>query len=118
MNNQYPVLGNDMSKRKFDVCLITVGSGKEKYRTFSNDSRGFEQLSKFLQLNGVEKVHACMEPTSRFANKLALWLQERGHTVSIVNPYQIKGFAISADYHENGRSLAYSGHPFAFNPAA
>jgi transposase len=89
------VLGIDISKSKFDVCLITTRGGKEKYRKFSNDINGFEKLADFLQDNGVEGIHACLEPTGRFGNKLALWLYERGNIVSVVNPYRIKGFAIS-----------------------
>lgn len=95
MTERNPVLGIDISKRKFDVCLITVYGGKEKYRTFTNDIEGFERLSKFLHQNGIRKVHACMEPTGRFGNKLAIWLHGREQLVSIINPYRIKGFAIS-----------------------
>lgn len=89
------VLGIDVSKLKIDVCLITAYGGKEKYRTFRNNETGFQELARFLQRHEIERVHACMEPTGRFGNKLALWLQQQGHLVSMVNPYRIKGFAIS-----------------------
>jgi transposase len=92
---QLPVLGIDISKLKFDICLVTPGGGKEKFRTFSNDIKGFEGLSAYLKSNGIQRVHACMEPTGRFCDKLAVWLQQAGHLVSVVNAYRIKGFAIS-----------------------
>jgi transposase len=95
MKETHPVLGIDISKKKFDSCLITAAGGKEKYRTFNNEMQGFEQVSRFLQQNNIDKAHVCMEPTGRFGNKLALWLIEQGHLVSVVNPYQIKGYAIS-----------------------
>lgn len=95
MGNCQTVLGIDISKEKFDVCLITTSGGKERYRTFKNSDAGFEGLVKFLALHGAEKVHACMEPTGRFCEKLALFLRTKNHEVSIVNAYRIKGYAIS-----------------------
>jgi transposase len=95
MGNCKSILGIDISKEKFDVCLITTAGGKERYRTFRNSETGFAELAKFLVLHGAENVHACMEPTGRFYEKLAHWLRGRNHTVSIVNAYRIKGFAIS-----------------------
>src|SRR5271156_2044854 len=95
MGNRLTILGIDISKPKFDVCLITAAGGKDRYRTFGNNEAGFETLDAFLKLHGAERVHACMEPTGRFCEKLALWLRERNHEVSIVNAYRIKGFAIS-----------------------
>jgi len=95
MGNGLRVLGIDISKQKFDVCLTTTSGGKERYRTFRNNEAGFDELAGFLKLHGAERVHACMEPTGRFCEKLALWLRERQHEVSIVNAYRIKGFAIS-----------------------
>jgi transposase len=94
MNTQF-VLGIDISKRKFDVCLVTACDGKEKHRTFSNDRLGFENLDAFLAKQDAETVHACMEPTGHYGDCLALWLRDKGHVVSVVNPYRIKGFAIS-----------------------
>ena len=95
MVNQRTVLGIDISKEKFDVCLTTTAGGKERYRTFKNTKAGFEELAKFLKLHDAQNVHACMEPTGRFCENLALWLRDENHSVSIINAYRIKGFAIS-----------------------
>lgn len=95
MGDYQSYLGIDIAKEKFDVCLIGVADGKERYRTFSNDPRGFKQLIDFLKDHGAGEVHACMEPTGRYCDKLALSLREHGYEVSIVNAYRIKGFAIS-----------------------
>jgi transposase len=95
MVEQGPVLGIDVSKLKVDVCLITAIGGKEKYRTFRNSETGFQELAKFLERHGIHQIRVCLEPTGRYGNKIALWLQQRGHQVSMVNPYRIKGFAIS-----------------------
>ena len=95
MTNTHPVLGIDISKERFDVCLITASGAKEKYRKFRNNESGFAELSTFLARHGVVKTHACMESTGHYGDKLALWLHKSEHIVSIVNPYRIKGFAIS-----------------------
>ncbi|MBD1843933.1 IS110 family transposase, partial [Cyanobacteria bacterium FACHB-63] len=43
----------------------------------------------------IEQVHACLEATSTYGEAVAEFLVEQGHTVSIVNPARIKGFAVS-----------------------
>jgi transposase len=43
----------------------------------------------------VDHLHACLEATGSYGDELALYLYEAGHTVSIVNPARIKGFAQS-----------------------
>ena len=53
-----PVLGIDISKLKFNVCLIKT-AGKLKHKVFSNTVTGFEQLTAWLQAQGVQSVHAC-----------------------------------------------------------
>ena len=40
-------------------------------------------------------VHTCLEATGPYSEALALYLHEQGHTVSIVNPAQIKAFGQS-----------------------
>ncbi len=42
-----PTLGIDVSKLKFNVCLIKA-SEKLKHKVFSNTSSGFEQLALWL----------------------------------------------------------------------
>jgi transposase len=90
---QKSILGIDISKRTFDVCLIH--RDKEKYRKFANDETGFAKLSAFLSKEGVEQLHACMESTGRFYEAVANYLADRGFTVSVINPKRIKGYAQS-----------------------
>ena len=72
--NTHPVLGIDISKERFDVCLITAGGSKEKYRKFRNDHRGFSELCDFLFRYEATTVHACMESTGHYGDQLAKWL--------------------------------------------
>src|ERR671939_159424 len=89
-----PALGIDISKLKFNVCLLGEGS-KLKHRVFPSNAAGFEQLQAWLTKQGVERVHACLEATGTYSEALALSLFEAGHTVSIINPAAIKAFAQS-----------------------
>jgi transposase len=87
------ILGIDVAKQKFDVALLS--DGKTKHKTCKNSTEGFEILMVWLEKKGVQKVHACLEATGNYGEDLAIYLHEAGHTVSIVNPARIKGFAQS-----------------------
>lgn len=87
------VLGIDVGKQKFEVHLIV--NGKTKTKSISNGKEGFVVLSQWLNKHSSGVVHACMEATGSYGDELALYLHDAGHTVSIVNPARIKGFAQS-----------------------
>jgi transposase len=87
------VLGIDIAKQKFDAALL--GEGKTKHKTCKNSMEGFEALSLWLERQGVQEVHACLEATGNYGEDLAIYLHSAGHMVSIVNPARIKGFAQS-----------------------
>jgi transposase len=87
------VLGIDIAKQKFDAALLV--EGKTKHKTCKNSAEGFEALRLWLEKQGIQKVHACLEATGDYGEGLAIYLHEAGHMVSIVNPARIKGFAQS-----------------------
>lgn len=87
------ILGIDVAKQKFDVALLR--NGKFRNKVFKNTKEGFEDLSLWLKKQDVSHVHACCEATSAYGEGLALYLHSAGHTVSMVNPARIKGFAQS-----------------------
>lgn len=89
-----PVLGIDIAKLKFNVCLINPKE-KLRHRLFPNTATGFAQLKEWLAKQGVPKVHACLEATGTYSEPLALFLHEAGQRVSVVNPAAIKAFAQS-----------------------
>lgn len=89
-----PVLGIDIAKLKFNLCLIN-SSGKLRHKVLPNTAAGFEQLLDWLTRQGVQRVYACMEATGTYGEALSLFLHEAGHTVSVVNPAAIKAFAAS-----------------------
>ena len=89
-----PPLGLDVSKLKFNACLLRAG-GKLRHKVFPNDTAGFSQLSDWLSKQGVKQVHACLEATGTYGDSLATHLHGRGHVVSVVNPAAIKAYAQS-----------------------
>ncbi len=88
-----PILGIDIAKERMEVVLLS--DSKIKNKSFKNTMEGFEALSVWLKKLGVLQVHACLEATGNYGEELAIYLHEAGHSVSIVNPARIKGFAQS-----------------------
>src|ERR1043166_4798832 len=90
----FSIIGIDISKLKFDLCLLR-DNGKLKHKVFPNTPSGFLQFSAWLQKQKVEQVHACMEATGTYGEALCLYLFDAGHRVSIINPAVIKAYAQS-----------------------
>ena len=88
-----PILGVDIAKKKFDVALLV--NGKLKHKVFTNNQERFELLMAWLHKQSVDHVHVCLEASSTYGDELAMYMHDAGHTVSIVNPARIKGFARS-----------------------
>jgi transposase len=86
------ILGIDLAKLTFDATVQT-STGAHHYQAFSNTPEGFTQLQAWLNEHGVTHVHACMEATNIYWEALATFLHTQGHTVSVVNPARIKGYA-------------------------
>jgi transposase len=91
------VLGIDIAKQKMEVAMLV--SDKVKNKSFKNSAEGWEALALWLRKLGIEQVRACLEATGNYGEDLAIFLHEAGHTVSIVNPARIKGFAQSELVH-------------------
>lgn len=88
-----PSLGIDISKATFHVELSL--NNKLRHRKFVNRQEGFAELHAWLTKHRAELVHACLEATGPYSEELALSLHQHGHTVSVVNPAQIKAFGQS-----------------------
>ena len=85
-----PTLGLDISKASFQVELSI--NHKLRHRQFANRKEGFAELGVWLAKHEAGPVHACLEATGPYSEALALYLHEQGHSVSVVNPAQIKAF--------------------------
>ena len=86
------ILGIDLAKLTFDATVQTT-AGAQHYQAFPNTPEGFAQLAAWLVQHGVTQAHACMEATNIYWEALATWLHAHRHTVSVVNPARIKGYA-------------------------
>lgn len=85
------ILGIDIAKASFDVVLYQAGTVIATGQ-FSNDTAGFKKLKSWLKKKSDEPVWACLEATGRYGDKLAVYLFEQGHQVSLVNPARIKKY--------------------------
>ena len=90
------ILGIDIAKDKFDVCLrAAAATGPRRARTFPNHAKGFQSLDTWLAKHAIGQLHACLEATSRYGDALALHLHQHGHVVSLVNPRRTRRYADS-----------------------
>jgi transposase len=96
MNHRH-ILGIDISKDKFDVCLrpATPADAPGQHACFANTPAGFKKLQHWLAQQRPAALHACLEATSRYGDALAGFLYEQKHTVSVVNPRRIRHYADS-----------------------
>lgn len=92
------VLGIDVAKAKLDVAL-QLADGKIRSKVVENHHDGFKALTdwmaKHYPATAGEKLHVCMEATGIYWEAVAEYLADQGHTVSVVNPAQIKAFGSS-----------------------
>jgi transposase len=87
------IIGLDISKKKFDLAL-TDGK-KWSHRVFANNLKGFDALFLWLQHKNILCATVVLEATGRYGEDVAQFLYDKGYTLHIVNPAQIKFFAKS-----------------------
>jgi transposase len=86
-------LGIDVAKAKLD-CALLLPNGKWRSKSgLANTPQGFAELAHWLAAHHAGQVHVCMEATGIYWEAIAEYLADAGHTVSVVNPFQIKSFA-------------------------
>ena len=81
------VAGIDISKNTLDVCLITPQG--EKHTVFTNDTKGFCMLCAWIDPD----TFCVMEVTGPYYLRLALYLDQNGFKLSVVNPLVIRRFS-------------------------
>jgi hypothetical protein len=80
-----PALGIDIAKLKFNVCLIN-SDGKLRPRSSPTLKLAVNNSHSGIAKQQVERVYACLEATGTYGERLAFFLHEDGHTVSVINP--------------------------------
>jgi transposase len=91
----YLFIGIDISKATLDVCVLSPTDVMSSYcHQFSNSSKGFTQLVKWIRQKGEGVMDhdwkVCMENTGIYSLELNCFLHEKGIWQSMVNALQIK----------------------------
>ena len=96
-------IGIDVSKKKFDVALITA-QGKYRCKVFDNNSSGFKAFLDWIKPHAPEsQAQACMEATGVYHEALANFLFDNQVKVFVVNPLRVKRFAESGGTSQQDR---------------
>jgi transposase len=82
-------VGIDVSKQRWDVCVLPSG----KTAKLATDGKGFEQLRELLKPLGPCRI--VVEATGGYERRLVAELIEEGHEVARVNPRNVRDFARS-----------------------
>jgi transposase len=88
-------LGIDVSKSQLHMVLLQNEKPAAR-KAVNNNAHGFEQLASWLKNRKCGDLHACLEATGIYGEAIAEYLHDQGHTVSVVNPVQIKAYGRSA----------------------
>jgi transposase len=88
------VIGIDISKKKFDLAL-SYSEKKWLNRVFSNDIKGFEALLNWLEQKNISSATFALEATGCYGEDLSRFLHDKGFTVLVINPAQVKCFGQS-----------------------
>lgn len=88
-------IGIDISKFFLDVCVLSPSAiGDMHYHQFSNNSKGFVRLVKWVQQKSegitARAWRVCMENTGLYSLELNCFLHEKGIWQSLENALQIK----------------------------
>jgi transposase len=88
-----PIVGVDIAKDKFDVCLVLPG--KRLCAVFPNTASGVARLVAWLAKAGAEPAatHVCMEATGVYSRSPCARLHAHGFTVHLENPARIAAHA-------------------------
>ena len=90
-------MGIDVAKATLDFCLLSKNAALLWRGQSLNDSQAIGQFLAQLQAQGYKltQIHFCCESTGVYGQRLAQALHQADLALSIVNPAQIKFFAIS-----------------------
>ena len=92
------VIGNDIAKDKFDVCLMSLdvelNCKVKASRKFTNTETGFKEFYQWILKHCKEKVpvQILMEASGVYYEKLAIWLTEKEKQVFVVLPNKARAY--------------------------
>ena len=90
-------MGIDVAKATFDFCLFSSNGSRLWKGHFSNNSTGIEEYLSQLQARPLKlkQIHFGPEATGVYGKALVGALHQAGLAVSVLNPAQVRFFALS-----------------------
>lgn len=90
-------MGIDVAKATLDFCLLSKDLALLWRGQLCNDSAAIEQFLAQLQARGYKlaQIHFCCEATGVYGQRLVEAFHQRGLALSVINPAQVKFFALS-----------------------
>jgi len=90
-------MGIDLAKASFDFCLLSSHGAVLWRGHLSNDANGIKEFLGQLKAGRwkVSLIHFGLESTGVYGNRLISGLHQAGLALSVLNPAQVKFFAIS-----------------------
>src|SRR5437016_2693050 len=91
-------VGIDVAHKKIDVSLgrmdDTTATDTYAFKTFENNEKGFVSMLQWVRKNtdATVALRFVMEATGVYHEKLAYFLSDKQHTVSIIMPNKITNF--------------------------
>ena len=88
-------LGIDVAKAKLDCLLLDSVQDRRRSKVVANTPEGWQALVQWLAKHDAAcaDVHAILEPTGVYHERLLFALAQAGIAVSLVNPAQLRRFA-------------------------
>lgn len=95
-DDQCVFVGIDVSKKFFDVALLSEEQEQGVLEHFENTLAGYKRLRRWVEsLAKGGAVHVCLEATGTYHEALACELHGWVKSVAVVNPRRIKAFGES-----------------------
>jgi transposase len=90
-------MGIDVAKATLDFCLLSSNRTRLWKGQLSNNGQGIEQFFAQLQARRwkLSQIHFGLEATGVYGKALVAALHQAGLAVSVLNPAQVKFFALS-----------------------
>jgi transposase len=90
-------MGIDVAKASFDFCLLSNNGSRLWKGQWSNNPTGIEQFLTQLQARPfkLKQIHFGLEATGVYGKALVEALHQAGLALSVLNPAQVKFFALS-----------------------
>ncbi len=92
-------VGLDISSKSISGCISSIDTGQKvtvkSTQTFSNSKAGFKSMDAWIRKNWKDEripLVICMEATGNYHESCALYLFEKGYSISVILPNKAKNY--------------------------